>query len=125
MGRIRQFVEARGKRYWTLFDSGSRNTYVTVEVARRFPRVRLDKTFDVRLGGKTHKLKEGLLLKARIENRPIDTDAYVINRIGKDEQGRDIQVLFGALAMQKWGIRLDPQRERLDMTRYPKEFLEF
>jgi len=27
--------------------------------------------------------------------------------------------------MQKWGIRLVPEVERLDLSRYPEEFTEF
>ena len=27
--------------------------------------------------------------------------------------------------MQKWGIRLVPEEERLDLSRYPEEFTEF
>ena len=33
--------------------------------------------------------------------------------------------LFVALAMQLWGIRLDPPNERLDFSHYTRDFLEF
>jgi len=33
--------------------------------------------------------------------------------------------LIGALTMQEWGIKLDLEGEKLDMTHYPKEFVEF
>ncbi len=36
-----------------------------------------------------------------------------------------IEVLFGALAMQQWGIRPVPDEEKLDFTHYPEEFVEF
>jgi hypothetical protein len=49
----------------------------------------------------------------------------IIDEIGKDEDGKPIEVLFGALAMQQWGIRLVLAEERLDLTHYPKEFVEF
>ena len=49
----------------------------------------------------------------------------MINDIGRDEDGRPIDILFGALAMQQWGIRPVPDEERLDLSRYPNEFLEF
>ena len=125
MGRIRCDIEIGGRPAWTLFDSGSRNTYVTAGVARRLPRRKLQRTYNVRLGGRLHRLREALLLEAQIQRRPIDTDAYVIDSIGLDDDGKEIQVLFGALAMQKWGIQLDLRRERLDLTHYPKEFVEF
>jgi hypothetical protein len=53
------------------------------------------------------------------------THAMVIDEIGNDEDAKPIQVLFGALVMQQWGIRLVPAEERLDLTHYPKEFVEF
>jgi hypothetical protein len=40
----------------------------------------------------------------------------VIEDIGNDEDGRPIEILFGALAMQQWGIRPVPDEERLDLT---------
>ena len=49
----------------------------------------------------------------------------VIDEIGRDEDGRPIEILFGALAMQQWGIRPVPDEEDLDLSHYPKEFLEF
>ena len=49
----------------------------------------------------------------------------MIDEIGKDEDGRPIDILFGALAMQQWGIRPIPDDEKLDMTHYSKEFVEF
>jgi hypothetical protein len=39
--------------------------------------------------------------------------------------GRRIEVLFGALAMQQWGIRRVPDEERLGLSHYPEEFIEF
>ena len=49
----------------------------------------------------------------------------VIDRIGDGEEGKPVEILFGALAMQQWGIRPLPDQEKLDMLHYPKEFLEF
>ena len=44
---------------------------------------------------------------------------------GRDEDGKPIEILFGALAMQQWGIKLNPPDEELDLTNYPDEFVEF
>ena len=65
------------------------------------------------------------LLEADIQGHPISTHALVIDKIGTDEQGMPIEVLFGALAMQQWGIRPVLDEERLDFSHYPEEFLEF
>ncbi|MBI3824322.1 MAG: hypothetical protein HY289_16775 [Planctomycetes bacterium] len=98
MGRIREHIKVNGKKCWTLFDSGARNTYVVPAVAARLDTFKLPKIF---------------------------TDAVVIDDIGMDEDGKPIEILFGALAMQHWGIRLVLAEERLDLTHYPKEFVEF
>ena len=49
----------------------------------------------------------------------------MIEEIGNDEDGKPIEILFGALAMQQWGIRLMPAEEKLDLSHYPEEFVEF
>jgi hypothetical protein len=41
------------------------------------------------------------------------------------EDGNPIEILFGALAMQQWGIKLDSPEEKLDLSNYPEEFVEF
>lgn len=77
MGRIREMVKVNGSEFWTMFDTGARNTYVVPAVAR--------------------------LLTTSESPRPI----------------------LGALGMQQWGIRPVPDEERLDMSHYPEEFVEF
>jgi hypothetical protein len=64
-------------------------------------------------------------LQALIEGRLISTHAMVVNEIGTDEDGKAIEILFGALAMQQWGIRLIPDEEKLDLSHYPDKFIEF
>ena len=65
------------------------------------------------------------LLQAEVDGHPISTHALVVDEIGNDEDGKPIEVLFGALAMQLWGIRPVPDEERLDLSHYPEEFVEF
>ena len=77
------------------------------------------------LGGGVKEATSATVLQAEIEGRPISTHALVLESIGDDEDGRPIEILFGALAMQQWGIRPIPDEERLDLTHYPKEFVEF
>lgn len=67
----------------------------------------------------------GAVLNADIEGHSISTYALVIDEIGKDEDGKPIEILFGALAMQQWGIRPIPDEEKLDLSHYPEEFVEF
>ena len=65
------------------------------------------------------------MLDGKIEGYHFTTHALVLDKIGKDEDGKDIEVLFGALAMQQWRIRPLPKEEKLDMSRYPETFVEF
>jgi len=64
-------------------------------------------------------------LEAEVDGHLISTHALVLENIRKDEDGRPIEILFGAQAMQQWGIRPVPDEERLDLTHYPEEFVEF
>ncbi len=125
MGRIKEHIKVNGKKFWTLFDSGAQNTYIVPSVASHLVTFKLPKAFKSALGGGTNKATHGAGLNADIEGHKISTHALVIDQIGKDEDGKLIEILFGALAMQQWGIRLMPTEERLDMTHYPEVFVEF
>ena len=125
MGRIRQIIKVDGQECWTLFDTGARNTYVIPSVARVLKTLPTPRTIRTALGGGVKETNTEAVLHAEIEGRPISTYALVIEQIGNDENGKPIEILFGALAMQQWGIRPVPDEERLDLTNYPEEFVEF
>jgi hypothetical protein len=125
MGRIKEHIKVDGKKFWTLFDSGARNTYIVPAVAAHLVTAKLPKAFKSRLGGGIKTATKAALLNADVEGHKISTQAMVIDQIGKDEDGKPIDILFGALAMQQWGIRLIPAEERLDLTHYPEVFVEF
>src|SRR5688572_26800763 len=125
MRRIRQYIEIEGQKFWTLFDTGAINTYVVLAVAALLPTKKLAKPYATALGGSTKKARESALLEGKIEGHRCTTHAIVLDKIGKDEEGKDIEVLFGALAMQQWGIRPLPKEEKLDMSHYPSTFIEF
>jgi hypothetical protein len=125
MGRIREYIRVNGKKFWTLFDSGARNTYIVPAVAALLTTTKLPRAFRSSLGGGVKKATKAAILTAEVQGHKLFTNAMVIDDIGNDEDAKPIQVLFGALAMQQWGIRLVPEEERLDLTHYPKEFVEF
>jgi hypothetical protein len=125
MGRIRIEIGVDERRCWALFDSGSRNSYVTPEIAQHLVAQELPQPRSTALGGKTHKVTKTCILVADVEGHSIDTHARVIDQIGVDEEGRPIEVLIGALAMQEWGIRLDLPSEKLDFSHYTTDFVEF
>jgi hypothetical protein len=83
------------------------------------------RAFRTALGGVVKETNTSAILEAEIEGHLIATHALVLDEIGKDEDGKPIEILFGALAMQQWGIRPIPDEERLDLSHYPEEFVEF
>jgi hypothetical protein len=125
MGRIRQSIKVDGQECWTLFDAGARNTYVISSVAGILKTSAMSHAFRTALSGEVRKTNTAAILEAEIEGHPISTHALVLDEIGKDEDGKSIEILFGALAMQQWGIRPIPDEERLDLSHYPDEFVEF
>jgi hypothetical protein len=125
MGRIRQTIKVDGQECWTLFDTGARNTYVIPSVAQVLNTSPMARTFRAALGGGVKETNTSAILEAEIDGHLIDTHALVVEEIGKDEDGKPIEILFGALAMQQWGIRPISDEERLDLTHYPEEFVEF
>lgn len=125
MGRIRQMINVRGENVWTLFDSGARNTYIIPKVAAQLTTVNLPYPTYIKLGGETKISSQAAVLVGEIEGKPFHTEAMVVDYIGNDEEEKTIEVLFGALAMQQWGIRLIPEQEKLDLSHYPTEFTEF
>jgi len=118
-------IKVNGRECWTLFDTGARNTYVVNSVSSLLITSKIKKPFRSAISGEVRETTETALLEAEIEGRRISTHAMVIDEIGNDENGTPIEILFGALAMQQWGIRLIPEQEKLDMSHYPEEFVEF
>jgi len=125
MGRIRKNIKVENRNCWALFDTGARNTCVTEEVAQLLVTQQLPESIPTSLGGKTYRVDKTCLLMAYVEGKFVDTIAHVVSEIGEDEDGKALEGLFGTLVMQNWGIRLVPEEEKLDMSHYPKEFVEF
>jgi hypothetical protein len=114
-----------GRKCWTLFDTGARNTYVIPSVAQLLNISPTPRSIRTALGGGVKETNTEAVLHADIEGHSISTYALVIDEIEKDEEGKPIEILFGALAMQQWGIRPVPDEEKLDLSHYPEEFVEF
>lgn len=79
----------------------------------------------VAIGGKVRSLAEDCTVDAFIEGKYTRIHAFVIDDLGRDERGRSIDMLFGALAMQQWGVYPVPHEERLDLSHYSDEFVEY
>ncbi|MBI2917318.1 MAG: hypothetical protein HYY01_04915 [Chloroflexi bacterium] len=79
----------------------------------------------VGLGGTTRRLDERCDLTARIDGLEFDMTAYVLPELGETEHGR-LDAIIGALTMEEWYIKLDPQKGDLDLTGLRKrEFTEY
>jgi hypothetical protein len=118
-------IAVDGRTCWTLFDSGARNTYVIPAVAQMLKTSPTPKTFRTGRGGTVKETNTEAFLHAEIDGHAVSAYALVIPDIGRDEEGKPIEILFGALAMQQWGIRLNLAEEKLDLSHYPEEFVEF
>jgi len=125
MGRIRRMVKVDGRQCWTMFDTGARNTYVVPVVAQLLTTSKTAHPIRSAIGGEVRQTDTTALLQAEIEGHLVSTHAMVVDQIGSDEDGKAIEILFGALAMQQWGIRPIPDEEKLDLSHYPEEFIEF
>lgn len=76
-------------------------------------------------GGETKASLRAAVLVGEIDGKPFHAEAMVIDSIGLDDDDKPIEILFGALAMQQWGIRLILETEELDLSHYPSKFVEF
>jgi hypothetical protein len=118
-------IKVDDRQFWTMFDTGARNTYVVPAVAQLLATSKPPHPIRSALGGEVKQADTTALLQAEIEGRQISTHALVVDQIGKDDDGKAIEILFGALAMQQWSIRPVPDLEVLDLSHYPDEFVEF
>ena len=125
MGRIRSDIDVNGHKRWTLFDSGARYSYIIRDATEGLDLKKLPKVRTAALGGKKHEVGEVCLVFANVDGHPLEFQACVLDTIGTDEDGKRIDVLFGAIARQLWGIRLDPQNEKLDLRHVTDDFVEF
>lgn len=125
MGRIRSEIEVKGRKCWTLFDSGAHNSYIVRGAAWGLDLKKLPAPRASALGGRTHQVKQVCLVLANVEGHPLEFQANVVDEIGPDENGRPIEVLFGAIAMRLWNIKLDPKKEHLDFSHFTSDFVEY
>ena len=125
MGAVRGTIKVDGRECWSLFDTSVRNTYVAPAVASVLITSRTPHPIRTALRGGVKETSTTAILQAEVEGHLVSTHAMVVDELGTDEDGRPIEVLFGALAMQPWGIRPVPDQEKLDLSHYPEEFIEF
>lgn len=85
-------IAVDGRKCWTLFDSGARNTYVTPSVAELLNTSPTPRTIHTALGGGMQETNTAAVLNADIEGHAISTYALVIPNINTDEDGNPIEI---------------------------------
>jgi len=99
-------VEIKGKKLCAVLDTGAWRSYIRAALANELMIVPVE-PFEVKLGGQTFSVKEGRLATGIIK----DTEGrayrfgnvlYPVADLG-EENGRRIDVLFGAVILEDWG----------------------
>jgi hypothetical protein len=124
MGRIYDTI-SNNKSLHTLFDTGAVHNYVTRKAARGLSINRLPKPFTVGIGGETRSIHEACFIYGELQGKRLFCWGLVVEELGLDEQDEEIDMLFGAVEMQRWNIRIDPGGERLDLSGFRDEFIEY
>lgn len=127
MGRVYDSIEVNDIPLHTLFDSGSRRSYIAGAATRSAGlEVRaLRVSFEVGLGGETRSLREYCHVEGKLYTFDIDFTAYLVDSLGVDERRNRIDMVFGAHDMQSWQIGIDMDRESLDLSNFTRDFTEF
>ena len=125
--RIYDTLIINGEPLVTLFDTGAWNTYLTQPAAQRCGLIplKLDKPLKMALGGKHWVVREYVVLQGSLQGLPLDLYTLLIDDLGRNDDGKSLDVLFGLLAMERWGVQPDVRRKRIDLSRYPTEFTEY
>ncbi len=123
MSRIVKEIGVEGRQLRALFDTGSLRSYVKAEF--RPAATRRVSPITVGLGGTVRQLDERCDFTARIDGLEFDITAYVVEELGETEHG-PLDLLVGALTMEEWYIKLDPQQGELDLSGLRRrEFTEY
>jgi hypothetical protein len=114
MGRVREHMDVRGQRFWTLFDAGARNTYVVPRVAALLATSAMPGPFRAAVGGKVHKANQAAILDAEIEGCKLSTHAVVLDDTSASENsGSGIKRCTGKSCKYSLTFASQPGAERL------------
>jgi len=113
MTRTIKTIEIEGQQAVALFDTGAVLTYVREHLLASAPRKPVVEPFRVALGGRSIEVRELCLIGGRIEGLAFDTDAVPVQELDRAD-GHELDVIIGALAMERWEIKLDPRTGTLD-----------
>ena len=114
MARIIKTIEIEGHPAVALFDTGAVYTYIRSSLIREVPRRATVSPIRVVLGGMEIDIEELCLVQGKIEGLDFFGDAVPVDQLGHAD-GYELDVIFGALTMERWEIRLDPKSGTLDL----------
>ena len=123
--RILKKIEIEGMPANALFDTGSIHTYVSNRLLEGVPIRTLSEPYKVALGGKIIEVQEYCSIEGKIDGLVFHTEVIPIDEVGKAD-GKEIDVLIGALTMEEWEIIPNPTDATLDLAGLKRrEFTEF
>jgi len=123
--RIVKRIEIEGKPATALFDTGSMHTYVARWLLEGVSVRTLSRPYTVALGGRTIEVTEHVSAQGKIEGLEFHTEVIPIDTLGRID-GKEIDVLIGALTMEEWEIIPNPKQGTLDLSGLKRrEFTEF
>lgn len=125
MARIIKTIEIEGQPAMALFDTGAIYTHVRSSLVTEAPRRAMVPPTHVALGGREIEVRELCLMEGKIEGLGFLADAVPMEEIGHAD-GHELDVIIGALTMERWEIGLDPKTGTLDLEGLRRrEFTEF
>lgn len=103
-------VEIEGKQLNAVLDTGSRRSYVRSELVEGLPSAPVQ-SFTARLGGETLQIQEGRFASGVVKDSTgtayrFSTVLFPVRDLG-EEDGKKIDILFGALILEDWGTLID------------------
>jgi hypothetical protein len=123
--RIVKEIEIAGKTALALFDTGSLHTYVALRLLEGVPSQTLRHPYKVALGGRVIEVSVHCLVDGTIEGLEFMTSAVPVDKVGKVD-GKEVDVIIGALTMEEWEIIPNPKEGSLDLSGLRRrEFTEF
>jgi hypothetical protein len=125
MGRIYDTIISDNRSLHALFDTGAVHNYVTKKAAGGLSINRLPEPFIAGLGGERRDIHEACFIYGELQGRRLFCWGLVVEELGLDEHNKEIDMLFGAIEMQRWNIKINPGEERLDLSSFREEFIEY
>ena len=108
-----------------LFDTGSLHTYVAMPLLEGAPSQALRRPYKVALGGRVIEVNVHCLVDGAIDGLEFMTSVVPVDKVGRVD-GKEVDVIIGALTMKEWEIIPNPKEGTLDLSGLKRrEFTEF